>query len=131
MGFKVFSYSIAKNAQPPYDIFNYDQLMQQNTKFPHLVGIVISRAATIGKNCTIYQNVTIGAKDIEHGDGLTPANYPRIGNNVIIYAGAVVIGGITIGDNAIIGANSVVLSDVPANHIAYGIPAKIKPIKNK
>lgn len=111
------------------DIYYYKRYKSQGTRFPHLCGIVISRATTIGKNCIIYQNVTIGSKNIETGDR-NPEHYPVIGNNVIIYAGAVIIGHIHIGDNAIIGANSVVMHDVPPNSIVVGCPAKIiKPVK--
>lgn len=106
------------------EILHYDELIQKGTIFPRLFGIVIAPAATIGNNCRIYQNVTIGAKDVATGHG-DPAFYPKIGNNVTIYAGAVIIGHIRIGDNAIIGANSVVTKDVPANATAVGIPAKI------
>ena len=107
------------------DIYNYAQLKKQKTTFPHLVGIVISRAATIGNNCTIYQNVTIGSKNYKEGDGKTKSNYPTIGDNSIIYAGAVIVGPVTIGKNCVIGANSVVTSDIPDNSIAVGAPAKV------
>lgn len=59
-------------------------------------------------------------------DGKTePEEYPQIGNNVIVYSGAVIVGPVKIGDNAVIGANAVVTQDVPAGAIAVGIPAKI------
>lgn len=80
-------------------------------------GVVINHNAKIGNNCEVYQNVTIGG----NGDG----GVPQIGNNVSIYAGAVVLGGISIGDNVKIGANAVVLKDIPANAVAVGVPAKI------
>ena len=102
---------------------NYEELIAKGTIFPHPIGIVISSAATIGNNCWIYQNVTIGAKLKDLGD-CSPINYPKIGNNVTIYAGAVILGNITIGDNAVIGSNSVILSDVPANTTFAGIPGK-------
>lgn len=58
-------------------------------------------------------------------DGKTePEEYPQIGNNVIVYSGAVIVGPVKIGDNAVIGANAVVTQDVPAGAIAVGIPAK-------
>lgn len=107
------------------DIARYDDLVANGTIFPHLVGIVISRAAKIGRNCVIYQNVTIGAKTLKEGDYRIPENYPVIGNNVTIYAGAVIVGSVRIGNNCIIGANSVVLGDVPDNCTAVGVPAKV------
>ena len=107
------------------DIFNYKQLIQQGTKFPHLLGIVISRGATIGNNCIIYQNVTIGAKSVSEGDFNKTQNYPIIGNNVTIYSGAVIAGPVKIGNNVVIGANAVVLNDVPNNATVVGIPARI------
>ena len=78
------------------------------------LGIVISKAAVIGNNCQIYQNVTIVAGK----DG-----YPIIGNNVTIYAKSEIIGNITIGDNAVIGACSFVNDNVMPNEIVGGVPA--------
>lgn len=115
------------------DMYNYKMYKEYNCiisgraviksklKLPHPVGIVIGGdfgniTTVIGKNVTIYQNVTIGRKD---------DNYPKIGDNVIIYAGAVVIGDVHIGNNVIIGANAVVTHDVPDNCVVAGIPAKI------
>jgi serine O-acetyltransferase len=87
-------------------------------KLPHATGIVIGDETVIGNNVQIYQNVTIGRKSI------TQDGYPVIGDNVIIYAGAVIIGNITIGNNAIIGANSVLTQNVNPYEIFLGIPAK-------
>lgn len=84
---------------------------------PHPNGIVIHPQATIGPNCLIFQQVTIGGRD---GDGL-----PSIGTHVDIGAGAKILGPVTVGDYAKIGANAVVLMDVPAGKTAVGIPAKI------
>jgi len=83
----------------------------------HLNGIIISYYAKIGKNCTILQQVTI-AQDQE-GKAAT------IGDNVVIGAGAKILGGVTIGDNVRIGANAVVTKDIPSNSIAVGVPAKV------
>lgn len=93
-------------------------LKKRGIDFHHPVGIVISRHAKIGDNTLIWQNVTIGAKSL---DNLT---YPTIGRNVRIYAGAVIIGQIVIGDNCVIGANSVVTQSFPDNSVLAGIPAK-------
>ncbi len=87
---------------------------------PHPNGVVIAPGATIGPNCLIFQQVTIG-----HG-GPRPG-FPTIGGHVDIGAGARVLGGVTIGDHAKIGANAVVLCDVPAGATAVGIPARILP----
>ena len=86
---------------------------------PHPNGIVIHPRSTIGPNCLIYQQVTIGEGSRE---GL-----PRIGGHVDNGAGAKILGGVTIGDHARIGANAVVLQDVPPGASAVGIPARILP----
>jgi serine acetyltransferase len=99
------------------------KLYKRRTIFPHPVGIVIGYKVDLGYDCIIYQNVTIGAKDTVN---YLTANYPRFGNNVIIYPNAVIIGDIYIGDNSIIGAGAIVLADIPPNSIAFGNPAKIK-----
>ncbi len=93
-------------------------LKKRGVKFRHPTGIVVSQHAKIGDGTLIWQNVTIGARSMDH------LEYPTIGRNVRIYAGAVIIGDITIGDNCIVGANSVVTSSFPANSIIAGIPAK-------
>lgn len=87
------------------------------------VGCVVHRKAVIGENCNIMQNVTIGERFRE---GKRGGCVPKIGNNVTIGAGAVLLGGIKVGNNAIIGANAVVLTDVPDSAIAVGVPAVIK-----
>lgn len=89
-----------------------------NIRFPHPIGVVIGADCVIGSNVTIYQNVTLGMR----GDG---GGFPVINDGVTIYAGACIIGGITIGENAVIGANAVVLDDVPENALAVGVPARI------
>lgn len=85
----------------------------------HKMGCTIL-ANRIGKNCTVLQGVTIGkGKVTEKGE------LPILGDNVTIYANAVIIGGITIGDNAVIGAGSVVTHDVPTGTVVAGVPAKV------
>ncbi|MEO8021601.1 MAG: serine O-acetyltransferase [Polaromonas sp.] len=89
---------------------------------PHTVGTVLG-AECIGDNCTIMQGVTLGTSEPDMG--FTVSERPVIGNNVLIGAGAKVIGRIKIGDHAKIGANAVVLCDVPAYAVAVGVPARI------
>jgi len=84
---------------------------------PHPTGIVIHPDATIGPNCIIFQQVTIGT-------GPLPG-VPVIKGHVDIGPGAKILGGITIGEHSRIGANAVVIRDVPANSTAAGVPARI------
>ena len=86
----------------------------------HGMGIVIGETAEIGDDCLIYHGVTLGGTGKDTGK-----RHPTIGNNVLIGTGAKVLGPFTVGDNARIAANSVVLSEVPANATAVGIPARI------
>lgn len=83
---------------------------------PHLQNIVIGEGVRIGKKCTIFQGVTLGQNR---------GKYPIIGDNVIIYAGAKIVGDVYVGNNSIIGANAVVVKTVPDNAIVGGVPAKI------
>jgi serine O-acetyltransferase len=82
----------------------------------HGVGIVVDGNVRTGHNCTIYQQVTLGIRGEEA---------PTIGDDVTLFPGCRVVGGITIGDGAKIGANAVVLKDVPPGATAVGIPARI------
>lgn len=79
----------------------------------------------IGKNCAVYQGVTIG-RNPKPGRTI---NNPTIGDNVCIYSNAVVAGGITIGDNVSIGAGAVVMKDIPANSVVFGNPCIVKEKK--
>jgi len=91
---------------------------------PHTQGTVIG-AWSIGSNATIFQGVTIGASKLDFSP--SPATRPVLGHFVTICAGAVVIGGLSIGDNCIVGANAVVLDSVPSCSIAVGVPARVLP----
>ena len=87
----------------------------------HGLGIVIGETTEIGDDCTIYQGVTLGGtslyKDIKR--------HPTIGKDVVVSAGAKVLGGFTVGDGARIGSNAVVLKEIPAGATAVGIPARV------
>ena len=83
----------------------------------HGMGIVIGETATIGENCTIYHNVTLGGTGKDKNK-----RHPDIGNNVIIGSGAKILGPIKIGNNVKIGANAVVLKDILENSTVVGIP---------
>lgn len=85
----------------------------RSTRFAHPTGIVIGAGVRLGERVTIYQNVTLGS----HGRPDRPQGYPRIGDDVVIYAGAVIVGDVAIGDRAVIGANTVVAVDVPADAV--------------
>lgn len=89
---------------------------------PHTQGTIIG-AERIGKNATIHQQVTIGAKEADIA--FSNDQRPVIGDNVMIGSGAKVLGNITIGSNVKIGANTVVLSSFPDNVSIAGVPAKI------
>ncbi len=93
----------------------------RNFIIDHFGGIIVSGYAKFGDNCRIRNGVSIGLRRVE-----APCA-PQIGNNVDIGAGAKLLGAITIGDNVLIGANAVVVTDVPANSIAMGVPATIRP----
>jgi len=86
----------------------------------HGEGVVIGETAIIGDDVLIYQQVTLGGTGKDTGK-----RHPTIGNNVIIGAGAKVLGNITIGDNVRIGAGSVVIDNVPENSTVVGIPGKV------
>ncbi|WQK86736.1 serine O-acetyltransferase [Mammaliicoccus sp. Dog046] len=86
----------------------------------HGMGIVIGETCRIGNNVTIYQGVTLGGTGKERGK-----RHPDIGDNVLIAAGAKVLGNIEVGSNVNIGANSVVLNDVPDYSTVVGIPGRI------
>lgn len=86
----------------------------------HGMGVVIGETSIIGDNVTIFQGATLGGTGKEKGK-----RHPTIGNNVVIGAGAKVLGNITIGDNVQIGANAVVVKEVPANATVVGVPGRI------
>lgn len=86
----------------------------------HGMGVVIGETAEIGDNCTLYQGVTLGGTGKDVGK-----RHPTLGNNVMVGAGAKVLGPFRIGDNTKIAANAVVLTEIPESCTAVGIPAKV------
>ena len=86
----------------------------------HGNGVIIGETTIIGDNVTLYQGVTLGGTGKEHGK-----RHPTLGNNVMVSAGAKVLGSFTIGDNSKIGAGSVVLSEVPPNCTVVGVPGRV------
>ena len=86
----------------------------------HGMGVVIGETTEIGDNCTLYQGVTLGGTGKDCGK-----RHPTLGNNVLVGCGAKVLGPLTIADNCKIAAGAVVLTDIPENSTAVGIPARI------
>ncbi|MBI4387757.1 MAG: hypothetical protein HY582_01775 [Candidatus Omnitrophica bacterium] len=90
----------------------------------HFGGIVINGEAVIGSHCDLHHGVTVGNRN-------SGGPSPKIGDHVMIGAGAKVLGGIKIGNNAEIGANAVVLEDVPDGGVVVGVPARVARIKGQ
>jgi len=88
----------------------------------HGMGVVIGETAEIGDDCTIYHGVTLGGTSWQHGK-----RHPTLDNNVVIGAGAKILGPIRIGEGARVGSNAVVLKDAPAGATVVGIPGRIIP----
>ncbi len=86
----------------------------------HGMGVVIGETAIIGDDVLLYQGSTLGGTGIVKGK-----RHPTVGNNVVVGAGAKVLGNIAIGDNSYIGANAVVIKDVPPNSTVVGVPGRI------
>lgn len=92
----------------------------------HGMGVVIGETTIIGDDVLLYQGVTLGGTGIVKGK-----RHPTIGNNVVVGAGAKVLGNINIGDNSYIGANAVVIKDVPADSTVVGVPGRITKQEGK
>lgn len=111
-----------------YIVYNCDisptAKIGKNLSIAHPSGIVIGAGAVIGNNVKLFQQVTLGSH------GKTNKAYPVIEDDVVIYAGAKVIGGILIGRGSVIGANAVVIKNIPSMSIAVGVPAVIRKIND-
>jgi serine O-acetyltransferase len=86
----------------------------------HGMGVVIGETAEVGENVTLLQGVTLGGTSLKR-----EKRHPTLGNNVVVGAGAAVIGAITIGEGTRIGAGSVVVRDVPPNSVVVGVPGRV------
>jgi serine O-acetyltransferase len=119
--FSVLYGALFRGARNFYGIeLPYTTRIGRRVMFEHQHGIVIHGYAQIGDDCIIRQGVTLGNRSLEE-----PLAAPRLGDRVNVGAGAKIIGGISVGDDAQIGANAVVLADVPAGHLAIGVPARV------
>lgn len=98
----------------------------RNFFIDHGIGIVIGETCIIGNNVKIYQGVTLGGTGKEKNK-----RHPNVEDNVMIAAGAIILGSITIGENSKVGAGSVVLKDVPANSTVVGIPGEVVILNGK
>jgi len=92
----------------------------KNFFIDHGMGVVVGETTIIGDNVTLFQGVTLGGTGKECGK-----RHPTIGNNVVVGAGAKVLGNINVGDNSYIGANAVVVKDVPSNATVVGVPGHV------
>lgn len=91
------------------------------------LGCVFHPKTIIGENCKIYQNVTLGGNG-KIINGVPVQGAPRLENNVAVFAGACVLGPVTIGHDSIIGANAVVTKDIPPHSLVFGNPAIAKEL---
>ncbi len=92
----------------------------------HGMGVVVGETAVIGDNVTLFQGVTLGGTGKQKGK-----RHPTLGKNVVVGAGACVLGDIHVGDNVSIGANAVVVRDVPSNSTVVGVPGRIASREGK
>lgn len=102
-------------------ISNFAQV-PSSVQFVHPIGIVVGRGVKLGENVKIFQNVTLGGREIGSTDR---DEFPSVGDNTVIFAGAVIIGNVRIGRNCVVGANAVVTTDLPDNSTAVGAPARV------
>lgn len=86
----------------------------------HGMGVVIGETTEIGRNCTLYQGVTLGGTSLQHGK-----RHPTLEDNVVVGAGAGVIGAVVVGQNSKIAAGAVVVRDVPPNSTVVGVPGRV------
>lgn len=111
---------LSRRLQRKYGVFlPYNAGFDSSLILRHPTSVIVGEGVELGKNVILFQNVTLGRSDTN-----VPA-YPSIGDNTIIYAGAVILGDIRVGHNCIVAANAVVTKDIPDSSVAVGVPAKI------
>jgi serine O-acetyltransferase len=86
----------------------------------HGMGVVIGETSEVGRNCTLYQGVTLGGTSLQHGK-----RHPTLEDNVVVGAGAGIIGAIVIGANSKVAAGAVVVKNVPPNSTVVGVPGRV------
>lgn len=96
----------------------------------HGMGVVVGETAIVGEDCLVFHGVTLGGKQPFSRDQAVGRRHPVVGDRVVIGAGAIVLGAVTVGSDSAIGAQSVVLTDVPPGSLAVGVPAVIRPRKD-
>ncbi|MGI6689998.1 MAG: serine O-acetyltransferase [Christensenellales bacterium] len=117
---KIVSIILGRRLAKKYGIFISETTeIGIGLKLPHPTGIVFGRSVVIGKNCTVFQQVTLGSNNVFDED----EQQPSVGNNCVLGAGAKVLGGIVLGNNTTIGANAVVLVSTDDNSTYAGVPA--------
>ena len=120
-GMKLIARFISQNARRRTGIeIHPGATIGKNLFIDHGMGVVIGETTIIGDNCTLYQGVTLGGTGKDHGK-----RHPTLGNNVLIGAGAKVLGPFKIGNNSNVAAGSVVLNEIPDNCTAVGSPARV------
>ena len=120
-GMKLIARFISQNARRRTGIeIHPGATIGKNLFIDHGMGVVIGETAVIGDNCTLYQGVTLGGTGKDHGK-----RHPTLGDNVLVGAGAKVLGPFTVGSNSRVAAGAVVLNEVPEGATAVGCPAKI------
>jgi len=122
----IFMWSIKSTACE----ISYNAEIEEGFWIPHSTGIVVGAGVKIGRDVTMYSNVTLGARErradaepVSQGAS-AGTRYPVIGDNVIIYTGVRILGPVTIGEGSVVGANAVVLSSFPADSVIVGVPAR-------
>lgn len=106
----------------------YNVQIGQGFMIPHPVGIVLGRGSKIGAGVTVFQGVTLGAKD------WAPARigeFPTIGDESVLFAGAKVLGAVAVGRRCVVGANAVVIENLPDGALAVGVPARVVPDRGR